>query len=207
MLSLTRPLSTTTEIGDEEWTVDLSFDNVLRWYTLLDDDAVEDAQKVYLAFNAFIGEGTDATAEQIIAVVSEISKRIQQTVYGGQDDEPSVDLNGDPISQEHFFSYEKDADAIYSSFMADYHIDLIDEQGKLRWEKFKALLDGLSDQTLFRRIIAIRQKSQAGLEGEELASLIEAQDYYRLDDEDTQVSLDSQMGQVFSMLAESAKED
>jgi len=207
MLSLVEPLGTTITIGDEEWTVDLSFDNVLRWYILLDDDAIDDAQKVYLAFNAFVGDGADVTADQMVSVVSEISKYVQQTVYGDQDDEPSVDLNGDPMPQERFFSYEKDADAIYSSFMADYHIDLIDKQGKLRWEKFKALLDGLSDQTLFRRIVAIRQKPTTGLEGEELSNLLEAQNYYRLDEGDTQSNLDEQIGQVFNMLAESAKED
>ncbi|MDN7060915.1 hypothetical protein FIV11_04120 [Lactiplantibacillus plantarum] len=206
MLSLVKPLGTTITIGSEEWTVDLSFDNVLRWYILLDDEEVDDAQKVYLAFNAFVGEGTNVNADQMVSVVSEISKYVQQTVYGDYDDEPNVDLNGDPVPQERFFSYEKDADAIFASFMADYHIDLIEQQGKLRWEKFKALLDGLGEATQFRRIVAIRQKSTNGLEGEELTSLLEAQEYYRLDEQDTQASLDSQMGQVFGMLAEKAKE-
>lgn len=206
MLSLVEPLVTAITIGGEEWTVDLSFDNVLRWYILLDDDAINDSRKIYLAFNAFVGEDIDVTADQMVSVVSEISKYVQQTVYGNHDDEPSVDLNGDPVPQERFFSYEKDADAIFASFMADYHIDLIEQQGKFRWEKFKAMLDGLSETTQFRRIVAIRQKSTNGLEGEELTSLLEAQDYYRLDDQDTQASLDSQMGQVFGMLAEKAKE-
>ncbi|MFO1546828.1 Gp15 family bacteriophage protein [Lactiplantibacillus plantarum] len=207
MLSLVEPLGTTITIGGEEWTIDLSFDNVLRWYILLDDEEVDDAQKVYLAFNAFVGEGTNVSADQMVAVVSEISKYVQQTVYGDNADEPSVDLNGDPVKQERFFSYEKDADAIFASFMADYHVDLIAQQGKLRWEKFKAMLDGLSETTQLRRIIAIRQRDTAGLEGAELANLLEAQEYYRLDDQDTQASLDNQMGQMFGMLAERAKED
>ncbi|AVK60255.1 hypothetical protein C5Z25_00020 [Lactobacillus sp. CBA3605] len=205
MLSLTKPLDDTITVGDTEWTIDFSFDNVLKWYAMLNDDSISDSQKIYLAFDLFANE--EATPDQMVAVVSEVSKYVQQTVYGNQDDEDSVDLNGDPMPQEQFFSYEKDADAIYSSFMVDYHIDLIDEQGHLRWEKFKALLDGLSDQTLFRRIVAIRQKPQTGLEGEELASLLEAQNYYRLDDEDTQSNLDSRIGQVFNMLVETAKED
>jgi hypothetical protein len=80
MLSLVEPLGTTITIGGEEWTVDLSFDNVLRWYILLDDDAINDSHKIYLAFNVFVGEGTDATADQMVSVVSEISKYVQQTV-------------------------------------------------------------------------------------------------------------------------------
>lgn len=102
MLSLVEPLGTTITIGGEEWTVDLSFDNVLRWYILLDDDAIDDSRKIYLAFNAFVGEDADVTADQMVSVVSEISKYVQQTVYGNHDDEPSVDLNGDPVPQERF---------------------------------------------------------------------------------------------------------
>lgn len=107
MLSLVEPLVTTITIGGEEWTVDLSFDNVLRWYILLDDDAINDSRKIYLAFNAFVGEDMDVTADQMVSVVSEISKYVQQTVYGNHDDEPNVDLNGDPVPQERFLVMRK----------------------------------------------------------------------------------------------------
>ncbi|WP_318766583.1 Gp15 family bacteriophage protein [Lactiplantibacillus carotarum] len=207
MLSLTKSLNDAIAIGYDDWSVDLSFDNVLRWYELLDDESLDDGEKVLRAFGMFIGTGSDVAIDQQVAAVSKITDYIQQTVYGdSDDDEPATDLNGDPVPEERFFSYQQDADAIYSSFMADYHIDLIDVQGQLRWEKFKALLDGLSEKTQFKRIVAIRQRSTVGLEGEELTSLIEAQDYYRLDGEDTQANLDAQMGQVFGMLAEKAKE-
>ncbi|BDZ31229.1 Gp15 family bacteriophage protein [Lactiplantibacillus pingfangensis] len=207
MLSLTKPLEDSIKIDEAEWALDLSFDNVLRWYELLDDESVDDTIKIEQAFNMFVGFGTEATPDQQVNAVSQVSDYIQATVYGDSDDEPETDLNGDPVPQEHFFSYQKDAEAIYSSFMADYKIDLIDEQGKLRWEKFRALFNGLSESTQFRRIVAIRQRSTTGLEGEELSDLIDAQEFYRLDDDDTQSNLDSQMGAVFSMLAVKAKED
>ena len=206
MLSLTKPLEDSIKIGDAEWTLDLSFDNVLRWYELLDDESIDDVVKIQQAFNLFVGVGTDITPDQQVKAVSQISDYIQATVYGDANNEPETDLNGDPVPQERFFSYQKDAEAIYSSFMADYKIDLIDEQGKLRWEKFRALFNGLSESTQFRRIVAIRQRSTTGLEGEELSDLIDAQEFYRLDDDDTQSNLDSQMGAVFSMLAVKAKE-
>ncbi|VDG26345.1 Gp15 family bacteriophage protein [Lactiplantibacillus mudanjiangensis] len=205
MLSLTKPLPDSFKVNGEDWTIDLSFDNVLRWYELLDDDEVDDYDKVLKAFAFFIGTGTGSTPETQVEVVSKISAYVQQTIYGDHD-EPETDLEGTPMPQERFFSYDKDADAIYSSFMADYHIDLIDAQGSLRWEKFKALFDGLSDQTKFQQIISIRQRSPNGLEGEELTSLIEAQEYYRLDDKDSQDRLDQQMGDVFSMLSQAAEE-
>lgn len=206
MLSLTKPLPDSIKVNGEDWAIDLSFDNVLRWYELLDTDEVSDYSKVLLAFAFFVGTGTSSTSETKVEVVSKISTYVQQTIYGNQDDGPETDLEGNPMPQERFFSYDKDADAIYASFMADYHIDLIDAQGSLRWEKFKAMFDGLSEQTQFRQIVSIRQRSPNGLEGDELTSLVEAQEYYRLDDKDSQDSLDQQMGDIFNMLSQAAKE-
>ncbi len=50
----------------------------------------------------------------------------------------------------------------------------------MRWEKFRALFNNLSPKSPFKRIIEIRQRSTKGLEGEKLASLQEAQNYYAL---------------------------
>ncbi len=63
---------------------------------------------------------------------------------------------------ERYFSYTKDADAIYASFMQCYGISLTRELYKtiserLQWDEFKALFNGLADDTYIRRIINIRQ--------------------------------------------------
>ena len=54
---------------------------------------------------------------------------------------------------------------------------------RLQWDEFKALFNGLADDTYIRRIINIRQRSTEGLQGQELSSLLEAKDYYALDDD------------------------
>ena len=41
--------------------------------------------------------------------------------------------------------------------MQAYGIDLIEQQGKLHWRKFKALLSGLPENTQFKRIVSVRQ--------------------------------------------------
>lgn len=51
-----------------------------------------------------------------------------------------------------------DAREIYASFMRDYGIDLVEEQGKMHWCKFLALFDGLSDDTPIKRIMSIRTR-------------------------------------------------
>lgn len=51
--------------------------------------------------------------------------------------------------------YELDADLIYSAFLGQYGIDLIDVE-YLHWHKFLALLSGVNDSTRLREIMGYR---------------------------------------------------
>src|SRR5690625_7547641 len=57
---------------------------------------------------------------------------------------------------EKIFDFVQDAEFIYASFMHTYQIDLFEQQGKLQWTKFKALLNGLSEDSIFSRVVGIR---------------------------------------------------
>src|SRR5690625_1400472 len=57
---------------------------------------------------------------------------------------------------EKIFDFVQDAEFIYASFMHTYQIDLFEQQGKLHWKKFKALLNGLSEDSIFSRVVGIR---------------------------------------------------
>lgn len=70
---------------------------------------------------------------------------------------------------------------------------------------FKALLAGLSEKTHFQRILSIRSKSTAGLEGESLMNLLELQEYYMLDTNKTVHQLDNQLEDMFAMLLAQAE--
>lgn len=51
--------------------------------------------------------------------------------------------------------YELDADLIYSAFLGQYGIDLVDIE-YLHWHKFLALLSGVNDNTRLREIMGYR---------------------------------------------------
>lgn len=51
--------------------------------------------------------------------------------------------------------YELDADLIYSAFLGQYGIDLVDIE-HLHWHKFLALLSGLNDSTRLREVMGYR---------------------------------------------------
>lgn len=56
------------------------------------------------------------------------------------------------------FDHEQDQALIYSAFLQQYGIDLSDPAVRMRlsWSQYSALLDGLGEDTFFRRITAIR---------------------------------------------------
>lgn len=79
--------------------------------------------------------------------------------------------------------FEEDGDYIYASFMQDYQIDLIEEQGKLPWKKFMYLFNGLSDQTKIKQVMRIRSMDipeYNGKNGKYIQEIRELKSYYTL---------------------------
>ena len=115
--------------------------------------------------------------------IDEITGYISKSAYGN--DPVESDVVSSEVNTQKLFSYTQDAGAIYASFKQQYNIDLIVEQGKMHWDVFKALFDGLDENTYFRRILDIRRKNVSDLQGKELTSATEAQNYYELDENKT----------------------
>lgn len=60
----------------------------------------------------------------------------------------------DEAARKRVFDYEVDSYYIYSAFMQQYGIDLC--SAELHWWQFKALFDGLTEDTQFIKIVQIR---------------------------------------------------
>ena len=72
------------------------------------------------------------------------------------------------------------------------------------WDKFKALMAGLNDKTYFRRILSIRMRDTQGMEGQEVANMMELKQYYELDDNRSVEVQDTAMNDIFSALKNEA---
>lgn len=206
MFDLIDDLETSILIDDIEIPIDLSFDTVLKFYELLEDNNLKAFEKIYKAFDLFYF-GDDSLAKQFSfdqksKFVEDISNYIQKNPYGNTENDGSFETDDQP---EKLYSYTQDAGAIYASFLADYGIDLMAQRGRMHYLTFKALLAGLSEKTHFQRILSVRSRSVAGLEGETLTALLELQEYYALDSEKTISNLDNQLGSMFDMLAAQAQ--
>lgn len=204
MFSLVEDLEHTLFIGQEEYEFDMSFDVVLRFYELLENDNLKSFEKISLAFDMFYIDdpSIEFTYEQKSQAVEDVIDYLSQTPYGNDEPEYQSNSFSEP---DKLFSYSQDAGAIYASFLMDYGIDLIKERGKMHYLTFRALLHGLSEKTQFQRILSVRSQTTAGLEGEQLTNLIDLQSYYALESEKTVDQLDNQMGDIFSMLANQAE--
>lgn len=208
MISLTNELEHSIVIGNRIVEVDFTFDVVLKWYELLEDDSINDVEKTFIGFEMFVGAIGDYTEQQVIEAMQSISDYLSQSAYGNFDDEdiePEFEVEPEPPTK--YYSYTKDAEAIYASFLFDYNIDLVDAQGSMHWDKFKALFNNLSEKSPFQRIVNIRQTDPNEYKDDPKAmqKIIEAQEFYRLEDEQNVQALDMQMSSMFDMLKNQAK--
>lgn len=193
MLSLTEQPVKFVKFHNKRWPINLAYDNVLRFLEMLDDTEFDDAEKIVGAFQIFFERTIwPDDYNDLIEIIQQISNYIFESPYGNGLTESDAN-----VAPARFYSYRQDAPAIYASFMQQYSMDLVEAQGRLHWDKFKALLDGLDENTEFRKIVNIRQRSTDGLKGKELADLMELQQYYRLTDG---ASVDAQTKRTDAML-------
>lgn len=199
MLSLTKKLDDEITLSDgSTYKLHLGYRTVLKWYEMLEDDNISDTDKVNNSFLLFVGDVPNVSLNEQAKVVNAVQEMITERPYGNQEFK-----EGRPTAPKRFFSYTKDAEAIYASFIYDYGIDLTKCPG-MRWEKFQALFSNLSSDSPFMRIVQIRQRDTTKLEGDELSNVSEAQQYYALDEKDTAKNVEADMQNVFSMLQQNS---
>ncbi|KYG30422.1 Gp15 family bacteriophage protein [Alkalihalobacillus trypoxylicola] len=158
MFNLAYPLESHIFIDEKKFKVDMSFDNILRLYDLLDDPFISEEQQIEVGLEMLIGKVSDLTIRKKAHVIKQIFDKL---IHQGKRAtvEENVDIQGNPMPIEKkgaTFSLVEDASYIYASFFQDYGVNLFEQQGKLDWREFLALLDGLSEKTRIKEIIEIR---------------------------------------------------
>lgn len=171
MLDLSRKLTDKLVIDDEEFPLNLSFDNVLRLFEMWRDDDVPEFVKPHFGIRILTGETLeDFTVEEMSEVFNEVFEE-HISLSTVEDNHVEYDLAGNPMKttasngkqEQAPYDIRYDGDYIYASFLQAYGIDLFDVQGKLHWKKFNALLSGLPEGTKFMEVIKIRKwKPQKG---------------------------------------------
>lgn len=188
MLSLTHSPVTQFTYKGKIYDIDLAFDTVLLYLQLQEDQDIKPETKWLQSLKLFFGKQELPSDPNFYLKSFElIQKVITDTPYGVKDQEE----RGVEATKQ--FDYVRDAGAIYASFFDQYGIDLNKERGKMHWEIFKALLDGLGPNTYFQRILAIRREDSSKIEDPTAKQeLLDAQNYYAVDGSKTEAELQAQ---------------
>lgn len=181
MFSFAYGIDDRIEIKGKVYYLNLAYDSVLRFLDLLQDGEVSEhfrrATAIKILFRKDQApELTQSEQEQVIKEVVKTHILMEK---------PSMifaSMGNQNTKKKEYYSLLEDADIIFASFFYDYQIDLINERGRLHWKKFKALLNGLSDQTKLAQVISIRKWAPGEhTSAEETKMMRELQKFYSLD--------------------------
>ena len=125
--------------------IETNFRSFVLFELLMQDNKVSKEDKIALAIKIFYKE-----------TPKDIEKAIDGILWfycrGNIDREIG---KGEKNKKERIYSYEHDANAIYSAFWHDYRLDL-NEIDYLHWWKFKSLFEGLNDENRICEIMGYR---------------------------------------------------
>ncbi|EGP5670175.1 hypothetical protein DSH57_00790 [Enterococcus faecium] len=158
-MRLNDPLVTSIEFEGKEHPIDLTFDNVLDVFDILEDSELFPEEKVNMALGLLLtnfDETSQGSADQQFLLFNYI---LENYISVGNTDVVETDRLGNPMpsagKENRSINLVHDAKYIYASFR-QIGINLFEEQGRLSWEEFQALLESLPDDTILSRIIQIR---------------------------------------------------
>lgn len=178
-MRLNDPLVTSFSFCGETYPIDLSFDNVLDVFDVLSDSALFKEQKIELVIDLLVEKTTLSIIEKL-----EMWEYIKSNfILIGDSATPETDELGNELptkAGKRSIDISLDAKYIYASFR-QIGINLFEEQGKLSWQEFQALLESLPENTIMQRIIQIRNwEPQKGMDAKEKRKMRELQRKYAL---------------------------
>ncbi|MGQ4031706.1 Gp15 family bacteriophage protein [Streptococcus suis] len=194
MFDISKKMDDKLVLNNTEYQLFLSFDRVLWCFDMWGKAHIPTELKPKLALAKLTDNESfkDMDTMEAMAIYQEVFEKHIKVIRAA-DHVVRYDIEGnvlpkrpkeDPDNEEKpLFSIKYDGEYIFSSFMQAYNIDLIEEQGKLHWKKFNALLSGLPDGTKFVEVMKIRAwKPSKGDSTKEKQRMRELQEEYALPD-------------------------
>ncbi len=204
-MRLTTPLASYVEWRGRKLKLDLAYDNILTVYEVWQDGLFTEADKVEICLGMLI---CGMCSKRFVRACKWQEKGdILAAIFR----EHINTQNQATKTEKRTFDFTQDAEYIFASFMMDYGIDLLAEQGRLDWRKFIALFSGLSDRTKMREVISIRTRKipqATKYNADEITALKEAKAYYALKTTFTEreANFGDGLMQLFNILKARAKQ-
>ncbi|MGE7864527.1 Gp15 family bacteriophage protein [Bacillus mobilis] len=133
--------------------LNLAFDNIILLLDLLSDEEVNEYARIDIALHMLVVERDllkQLDMEQKSMLFMDILKHrlnINLEKLMKKDREKNKNKEDEKLPEPPIVDFTIDAERIFSSFLFDYNIDLIEQQGKMQWNKFLALFRNLSEKS------------------------------------------------------------
>lgn len=201
MLLINKPQTSFVYFG-KKLHLNLSFDVVLKVYKLFKEDIFSDIEKLNITLEMLI-TNNHILKKNDYAEKEEILKIIFNEFISSK--------NENKTNNKKIFDFYQDAEYIYASFFQAYGIDLLEEQGKMPWQKFIALFQGLPAGTKICEVISIRTREipePNKYNTKEIQALQDAKRIYalKIDNQETETFQDD-VNRFGTMLISSAKKE
>ncbi len=169
------PFREIVEYGGRKYRSCAAFDIVLMVQKMYKDERLTDADRLEQALVMLIRNHM-----RVRCLSQEKKAGLLHELY-----EQQIKTAGRPAQgpQKRVLDFDLDGEYIYASFLQDYGIDLIEQQGILHWKKFCALFEGLSEETKIKQIIHIRSMEVPPPNRhnqKEIQNIMELKSYYAL---------------------------
>lgn len=130
------------------YNINLSFRLVMMYFQIMQDDGLMIEEKIELASRALIVD--DISMLKLVDRLKLLKQVYDEKIMTERDQrQAKLSKNGKAV-----FDFDQDSDLITAGFQQQYDIDL--DTANLNWHKFTAMLDGLTDDTQFRKVIQYR---------------------------------------------------
>ncbi len=160
------PLPETVNISGKEYKIITDFREWIRFIDMMNDKELPPDLKVMFTLSMFPGGLSlpDVELKDLLKSFSLFLACKTET----EDDDTAADSDDDnpPPRKPQILSYSVDAPYIIAGFMQDYGIDLLTVD-YMHWWKFRALLDGLRDDTEIKRRMYYRSIDTSKIKNKE----------------------------------------
>ncbi|MGL5898375.1 MAG: Gp15 family bacteriophage protein [Lactobacillaceae bacterium] len=151
-MEITKSNKNQIKFKNKIYQLNLAFPLVFECFQILKDKKLNTLERLELALFCFI---EDSLEDLSIKEKNDLLTQIFDQFIYTEEDKRRAELTK---HQPQAFDYEQDSDLIYSAVLQQYNIDLTkpNVQRSLSWSQFNALINGLTDETFFRKVTMYR---------------------------------------------------
>lgn len=135
--------------------IDTNFRSFILFELLMQDNSLTSEQKISFTLNLFFHNQELKTAKEIEKAIKGVLWFYTLGKSEEKETKSQKKKEAKEKTQKAIYSFEHDADDIFSAFWHDYKIDL-NEIEYLHWWKFRPLFNGLNDENRICQIMGYR---------------------------------------------------